>query len=102
MLERDREEAFYCWGVHVYAHYALSTGRGDHVSSQAGGQRFPAASAPVLARVAEVGDNGRHMLCPGVPGRVTQEQQLNEVLVYRGTGWLEDENVCPAHGGPQP
>ena len=75
----------------------VGAGGDDDVGRHAGADRLARPRSPVLAGVAEVGDDGGDAVRSTPAARVEQKRQLDEVVVDRRPGRLDDVHVVAAN-----
>ena len=95
IVGRDVEEALDLAGVQIDGQHAVGAGAGDEIGDELGRDRRARPRLPVLAGVAEIGDDRRDAPRRGAPQRVDHDQQLHQIVVRRIGGRLDDEGVPP-------
>ncbi len=75
---------------------AVSTGMGDEVRHQLGGDRRAGAGLPVLAGIAEIGEHRGDAPGRCAPQRIDHDQQFHQMIVGGIARRLDDEHVLPA------
>ena len=98
VVHGDVEEALDLPGMQVHSQHACGAGGGQHVGDELGGDRRAAGALAVLAGIAEVGDDGADLAGGGALGGIDGDQQLHQVVIGRGRGALDDEDVLAADG----
>ena len=97
IVGRNIEEALDLSGVQIDGQDAVGAGAGNEVRDQLGRDRRARPHLPVLARIAEIGNDRRDAMRRCTSKRIDHDQQLHQVIV----GWigrrLDDEGVAPAH-----
>ena len=98
VVDGNVEKARDLVGVHVDEQHAVDAGRRDQVGDELGRDRHArGAPAPVLAAVAEIGDDGSDPRGRRPLAGVRHDQELHQVLVHGRAGRLHDEDVAAAH-----
>ena len=98
IVHRDVEEALDLVGVEVHGEHPVRAGPGDEVGHQLGGDGVAGLGLAVLPGIAEVGDDGGDAPGGGPLQRVDHDEQLHQVVVYRGAGGLHYKYVGTADG----
>ena len=98
VIQRYIEKALDLRSVEIHCKDAVSSGGGQEVCYQLGGDGIVALGLAILPRIAEIGHN-----CGNAPGAcpaagVDHDKELHEVVVYRVAGGLDKENIGAADG----
>jgi hypothetical protein len=96
IVHRDIEKALDLVGVEVHGEHPVRPRGGDEVGHQLGGDGVPGLGLAVLPGVAEVGDDGGDAPGGSPLERVDHDEQLHQVVVYRGAGGLDHKYVGAA------
>lgn len=99
VLDRYREEAFHSRLMQVHDNDLVDVAAAQDVGYHSGAQSGPlSTSAPILAAVAEEGDNCGHPGCSRARGGIGEQEKFDDVAFGWGRHWLDDEHVGPAQG----
>ena len=79
--------------MQINGQHAVSARLGNEVGDQFRGDRRAGAGLPVLARIAEIGQNGSDALGRGAAQRVNHDEQFHQIVVGGMTGRLNDKHV---------
>src|SRR5690606_25516271 len=97
VVDGDVEEALDLVRVQVHREHAVEARGGDQLGDELRGDRHARGTRPpVLARIAEVRDDGRDARRGGAPARIRHHEKLHQVLVGGRAGRLDDERLAAA------
>ena len=96
VVDGDLEEPLDLRAVQVHGQDAIGPGRLDAVGADAGPDRDPRLVFLVPLGVGEIGDDRRDLRGAGTLEGIDPEEQLDEVVVDRVIGPLNDEDVAAA------
>ena len=97
VVDRNVEEALDLFGVQVHGQHAVDAGGDEHVGDQLGGDGHARGTrAAILAGVAEIRDGGGDAAGRGALEGVDHDQHFHQVVVGRGAGRLQHEDVATA------
>ena len=96
VIDRDLEEPLDLRAVQVHGQDPVGPGGLDAIGTDAGPDRDPGLVLLVALGVGEEGDDRRDLGGAGALERVDPEEQLDEVVVDRVIGPLDDEDVAAA------
>jgi len=83
--------------VEIHGEHAVDTHGGEQIGHDLGGDGHAGrAQAAVLAGIAEIGDHRGDSPCRRAAHRVDHDQQFHQVLIGRGAGGLDHEDVASA------
>src|SRR5690606_21357901 len=95
VVHGNMEETLNLIGVQVNGQQTVDANTGHHVRHDLGADGNPGrAGATILAGIAEVGEYRRDPTGRGAAQCVGHDQQLQQVVVGRRTGRLDDEDVA--------
>ena len=97
MIDRDVEEALNLRGMQVERQDAIGAGGADQIGNEFRSDRHARLVLAVLPRVAVVRQHGRDAARRGALEGVEHDQKLEQVVVHRRRGRLDDEDVRAAH-----
>ena len=84
--------------MEIHGQHAVSTGGGDHVRHQLGGDGVAGLRLAILTGVAEIGDHGGDAACTGALAGVDHDEQLHQTVVDGLAGGVDEEHVAAADG----
>ena len=96
--DKTRPEALNLRGVQIHSQHTVCARHGQQVGHQLGGDGVAALGLAVLARVAEVGNDGGDSSRARTAHGVDHDEQLHEVVVDRLAGGLYYKHVGAAYG----
>ncbi len=83
-------------GVQVHGQHPVGAGPRDQVGDQLGRDRDPAFVFTILSSVSVVGHHGRDAFGTGSLAAFDHDQQFHQVIIDRGAGGLDQEDVAAA------
>ena len=92
-VHRNVEESLDLAGVQVHCKHPVGAGGGQKVGHQPRGYGNPRLVLFISAAIAIVRNDCSDPTCRGPLAGVDHDQQLHQVVVHRGAGWLNDKNV---------
>ena len=98
MVQRDIKEALDLGGVKVHGEHPVRSRGGDHVGHQLGRDGVPALGLPVLAGIAEVGDDGGDPAGGSPAAGIGHHKELHQIVIYGLAGRLDQKYVRAANG----
>ena len=93
IVHGDVKKALNLGGVEVHGEDPVGAGGGYQIGHQLCGYGITAFGFPVLTGIAEIRYNGGDPAGRGPAHGVRHYQQLHQIVVYRVTGGLYDENI---------
>ena len=96
MVDREIEESLDLVGMEVAGHHPVCARGFQEVCDELGSDGYAGTVLPVLARPAEIGHHGDHLVGGSPLGGVDGEQELHQV-VSRREGGLDDEDGRSTH-----
>ena len=93
MIDRDIEKALHLLGVQIHGQNTIHTGGEKKIRDELRRNWNARLILTILARVAKEGNDRRDPIGAGAPRGVNHDEQLHQVLIGRGAGGLNDENI---------
>ena len=98
MINGNIKEALNLCRMEIHGENSVRSGGGEHICYDLRGDRVSCLGFSVLARVAEIRDNGSYSSGGSAAERIYHNDELHEVIVYGITGGLHNEYVGTADG----
>ena len=84
--------------MEIHGQHAVSTGGGDHIGHQLGGNGIPALGLAVLTGVAEIGHHSGDTAGGSALAGVDHDEQLHQAVVDGLAGRVNEKDIAAANG----